>query len=108
MCYLGGSHSSACNNIAELPGQLLAPHGPGLLLGLLVIGILAAWPWVPAPAAKIPGQLVAILGVTLLSIVLPFTVSRVKIDGSLIDAFQLPSLPAGNWARSLRACSPSR
>jgi len=93
----GSSRSSAWHNIAELPGQLLAPHGPGLFLGLLVVGILVAWRWVPARVAKIPGQLVAILGVTVLSIVVPFQVSRVKIDGSLVDAFHLPSLPDGNW-----------
>lgn len=93
----GSSHSSAWKNIAELPEQLLAPHGPGLFLGLLVIGILIAWRWVSPPIAKIPGQLVAVLGVTLLSIVVPFHVSRVKIDGSLVDAFHLPSLPDGNW-----------
>ena len=93
----GSSHSSAWTNLVELPAQLLAPHGPGLLLGLLVIGILVAWRWVPARLAIIPGQLVAIVGVTLVSIVLPFAVARINIDGSLVDAFQLPSLPDGNW-----------
>nr|MDT0526070.1 SulP family inorganic anion transporter [Streptomyces sp. DSM 41633] len=41
--------------------------------------------------------LVAILGVTVLSLVAPFDVSRIRIDGSLIDALQLPDLPGGNW-----------
>ena len=49
------------------------------------------------PVSLIPGPLVAILGVTLLSIMIPFQVPRVFIDGSLIDALQLPSLPEGNW-----------
>ena len=93
----GSSHSSAWENLVELPGQLIAPHGAGLFLGLLVIGILVAWRWVPSRIARIPGQLVAILGVTLLSIVLPFAVSRIKIDGSLVDALQLPGIPDGNW-----------
>ena len=39
----GSSRSSAWENIAELPGQLLAPHGPGLLLGVLTIAILVGW-----------------------------------------------------------------
>ena len=94
----GSSHSSAWQNIVELPAQLLAPHGAGLFFGLLVIGILIAWRWVPARVAMIPGQLVAILVATLLSIALPFAVARIKIDGSLADAIQLPSLPDGNWA----------
>ena len=94
----GSSHSSAWQNIVELPEQLLAQHGAGLFFGLLVIGILIAWRWVPARVAMIPGQLVAILVATLLSIALPFAVSCIKIDGSLADAIQLPSLPDGNWA----------
>nr|WP_254849082.1 bifunctional SulP family inorganic anion transporter/carbonic anhydrase [Mycobacterium sp. GA-1841] len=93
----GDSASSAWQNVTGLPGQVLDAHGPGLLLGLLVIGILVAWRWIPARIKVVPGPLVAILGVTVLSLVIPFDVARIKIDGSLIDALQLPSLPDGNW-----------
>ncbi|MBI3225592.1 MAG: bifunctional SulP family inorganic anion transporter/carbonic anhydrase [Mycolicibacterium cosmeticum] len=93
----GSSHSSALANVTELPGQLVAAHGPGLFLGALVIAILVGWRWVPARLRKVPGPLVAIVGVTALSVVAAFDVPRVQLDGSLLDAFALPGLPEGNW-----------
>lgn len=93
----GSSRSSAWANVSELPGQLFAAHGPGLLLGALVIAILVGWRWVPAGIRKVPGPLVAIVGVTALSVLLPFDVARIQLDGSLLDALALPSLPEGNW-----------
>lgn len=94
----GSSNSSAWANISELPAQLMSAHGPGLLLGLLVIVTLVGWRWVPAPINKVPAPLVAIVGVTVLSVLAPFDVSRIQINESLIDALALPSLPDGNWA----------
>lgn len=91
------SQSSAWRNITELPGQVLAVDGAGVILGLLVIGVLVGWRWMPAKVRTIPGPLVAIVLATLVSLLLPFDVSRVALDGSLIDALQLPRLPAGNW-----------
>ncbi|WP_308170587.1 bifunctional SulP family inorganic anion transporter/carbonic anhydrase [[Mycobacterium] fortunisiensis] len=93
----GDSKSTAWQNVTGLPGQVLDAHGPGLILGLLVIGILVTWRWMPARVKVVPGPLVAILGVTVLSVVGPFDVSRISIDGSLIDALQTPNLPEGNW-----------
>lgn len=93
----GSSASSAWQNVTELPGQILEAHGPGVILGVLVIVIMVGWRWVPGAIGKVPGPLVAIVGVTALSVLLPFDVSRIKIDGSLIDALALPSLPEGNW-----------
>nr|WP_041303040.1 bifunctional SulP family inorganic anion transporter/carbonic anhydrase [Mycolicibacterium rhodesiae] len=95
---LGGeSKSSAWQNVTELPGQLANMHGPGLMLGLLVITIMATWRWLPKPVAKVPGPLVAILLTTVLAAVLSLDVTRVRLDGSLVDAVALPSLPEGNW-----------
>lgn len=95
---LGGqSKSSAWHNVIGLPGQLLGAHGGGLVLGVLVITILIAWRWVPTPLAYIPGPLIAIVGVTILSVIFPFHVARITLDGSLLDALQLPGLPDGNW-----------
>ena len=96
---LGGkSNSSAWENIHELPAQLMNVHGPGFLLGMLVIVTLVAWRWVPAPVNRIPGPLVAIVGVTALSVLLPFDVKRIQINGSLLDSLSLPTLPDGQWA----------
>lgn len=95
---LGGrSNSSAWENVEQLPGQLLGVHGPEALLGGLVIAILIGWRWVPGAIGRIPGPLVAIVAVTALSLVPSFDVDRVQLDGSLLDAVALPSLPDGNW-----------
>lgn len=95
---LGGeSQSSAWTNVVGLPAQIAGAHRPGLALGLLVIAILIAWRWAPARLAKIPGPLVAIVVVTVLSVALPFNVSRIRLEGSVVDALQLPELPYGNW-----------
>ncbi|WP_326546804.1 bifunctional SulP family inorganic anion transporter/carbonic anhydrase [Mycolicibacterium sp. ND9-15] len=95
---LGGeAKSSALTSITELPAQLLEIEGAGLLLGLAVIAVLVMWPWVPAPVGKVPGPLVAIVGVTMASVVLGLDVSRIEIGGSLLEALQLPELPDGNW-----------
>jgi carbonic anhydrase len=95
---LGGeSHSSAWRNLTELPGQLLGAHGHDMALGVLVIAILVSWRWAPGVLGKIPGPLVAVVAATGLSVVLAFDVDRVRLDGSLLDAVALPSLPDGNW-----------
>lgn len=95
---LGGeSHSSAWENVTELPAQILGAHRPGLILGLLVIAIMVAWRWAPAKLAAIPGPLVAIVVVTTISVVFPFDVSRITLDGSVLAALQLPTLPQGDW-----------
>jgi carbonic anhydrase len=96
---LGGkSESSAWHNVIELPGQVIGAHRPGVLLGVLVIAILVAWRWVPAKFAYIPGPLVAIVGVTIISVVFPFHVRRIELEGSPLDALQLPDIPDGEWS----------
>jgi carbonic anhydrase len=95
---LGGeSHSSAWKNVTNLPEQLLNAGGAGLMLGLAVIGILIGWRRVPAPIGKVPGPLVAIVSVTGVSVLLNLDVARIALNGSLVDAVQLPSLPDGKW-----------
>ncbi|MEV0028057.1 bifunctional SulP family inorganic anion transporter/carbonic anhydrase [Nocardia sp. NPDC050793] len=95
----GSSRSSGFENITELPGQLLNLHGDDFVIGLIVIGIIVAWRWVPGNVRLIPGPLVAVLVGTVLSLVLPGNpeLERIKIDGSLFDAIGLPSLPSDNW-----------
>jgi carbonic anhydrase len=94
----GSSNSAAWDNVKELPAQLIGAHGHGVVLGALVIAILVGWRWMPAAVKKVPGPLVAIAGVTALSLLAPFSdVSRIQLNGSLLDALALPSLPDGNW-----------
>jgi carbonic anhydrase len=95
---LGGeSKSSAWHNVIGLPAQVIGAHKPGVLLGALVIAIMVAWRWAPAKVAAVPGPLVAIVLATVVSVVFPFQVSRIDLDGSVLEALQLPALPDGNW-----------
>lgn len=95
---LGGeSKSSAWHNVIGLPAQIVGAHRPGLVLGLLAIAIMLAWRWAPAKVRPVPGPLVAIVVVTVASVVFGFQVSRITLDGSVLDALQLPALPDGNW-----------
>src|ERR1700730_9561885 len=67
---LGGkSKSTAWHNLIGLPGQIISAHRPGVILGVLVIAILVAWRWVPAKVRRIPRPLVAIVAVTVISVV---------------------------------------
>ncbi|MFE7740730.1 SulP family inorganic anion transporter [Nocardia sp. NPDC057455] len=93
----GASRSSAIENITELPGQLLNPRGDDFVIGLIVIGLIVAWRWVPEKVRLIPGPLVAVLVGTVLSLVLPGNPDRIEIDSSLFSAIGLPALPSGNW-----------
>ncbi|ORX04951.1 SulP family inorganic anion transporter [Mycobacterium szulgai] len=95
---LGGApHSTSWENVVELPAQIVGAHKPGMFLGVLVIVIMVAWRWAPAKVAAVPGPLVAIVVVTIISLVFPFDLARITLAGSPLDAFQLPGLPEGKW-----------
>lgn len=95
---LGGeSHSSAWKNVTNLPEQLINAGGESLMVGLAVIAILVVWRWVPGPVGKVPGPLVAIVTVTAASVMMNLDVARIALNGSLLDALQLPSMPDGKW-----------
>ncbi|WP_327100035.1 bifunctional SulP family inorganic anion transporter/carbonic anhydrase [Nocardia vinacea] len=94
----GSSHSSAWNNITQLPSQLLSLHGDDAIIGAVVIAIMLGWRRVPAKVRVVPGPLVAVLVGTVLSLVLPFEAERIVLNGSLFDAIGLPQIPSGNWS----------
>ncbi|MFI7665272.1 SulP family inorganic anion transporter [Nocardia sp. NPDC049526] len=94
----GSSHSSAWNNITQLPSQLLSLHGDDAIIGAVVIAIMLGWRWVPTKVRVVPGPLVAVLVGTVLSLVLPFEAERIVLNGSLFDAIGLPQIPSGNWS----------
>lgn len=95
---LGGqSASSAWENLAGLPDGVVDAHGTEPILGILVIITMFAWRSVPAPLSRVPGPLVAIIGATALTAVFSLDVRRITLDGSLLDAVQLPALPHGHW-----------
>jgi carbonic anhydrase len=101
--------SSALKNILALPGQIATLHGPAALLGLLTLGIIFAWPFLPKKIQKLPAPLFAVVGVTLLSVVLGADVRRVDLPENIFSSFtflpQLPSSPSG--APSSGPSSPS-
>lgn len=91
------SSTSAVGNITRLPGAITALDGQAAGLGLLVVLILVLWKRLPAVIRRVPGQLVAVVGVTGLSLLLNADVDRVTFSGSLRDALSFPELPHGNW-----------
>ena len=93
----GETHSSAWHNIVAFPAHLGEADPAGIAIGLLVIAILVAWRWAPAAVRKIPGPLVAIVVASAAAMVFAPGVPRIELNGSLIDALQLPGLPEGNW-----------
>ena len=95
---LGGeSHSSAWHNLIRLPIQLADANPASMALGLLVIVIMVGWRWAPGAARLVPGPLIAIVAATVVSLAMALNVPRVALNGSLVDALQLPSLPDGAW-----------
>ncbi|MEV0292555.1 bifunctional SulP family inorganic anion transporter/carbonic anhydrase [Nocardia sp. NPDC050710] len=94
----GSSHSSAWNNLTELPGQLMSLHGGDAFVGGVVIAIMLGWRYVPAKIRVIPGPLVAVLAGTVLAMVLPTGAERIVLSGSLFDAIGLPQIPDGGWS----------
>ena len=93
----GESHSSALHNIVALPAHLAEADRAGMVVGLMVIAIMVLWRRAPAALRVVPGPLVAIVAATVFSLALHLNVPRVELNGSLLDALQLPSLPSGAW-----------
>ncbi len=93
----GSSHSSTVENITQLPGQLTSARYGDVLVGAVVIAVLLFWKKIPGKLKVLPGPLVAVVAATVLSLVLPFDLDRITLDGSLFDAVALPSMPEGPW-----------
>ena len=93
----GESHSSAWHNIVQLPAHLDEVNPASLALGLLVIAIMVGWRWAPKALRTVPGPLVAVVVATMIATAAALDVPRITLDGSLIDALQLPALPDGGW-----------
>lgn len=95
---LGGvSESSAWENVVLLPKHVAEMNPMDLLCGVAVIAIIFTWSHLPAAIRKVPGQLVAIVLVTVASVLLGMQVTRVEIGNSILDAVTLPQLPDGHW-----------
>jgi carbonic anhydrase len=102
---LGGSpQSNAWKNLGELPRQIAHLHGPATLLGLLTIGLLVVWQFLPPGRLKqVPGPLVAVVGASAAAAAWGADVARVQLSGDFFSGLQLPSLPQGNWGAFVAA-----
>ncbi|MDP0400092.1 bifunctional SulP family inorganic anion transporter/carbonic anhydrase [Tsukamurella strandjordii] len=94
----GSSRSSVLQNLMDLPARIGSMHWPDFAVGAVVIAVMMVWPKLPPKFRKVPGALVAIVAATVLSLVVPMNVERIKLNGSIIDAIGLPQLPTGQWA----------
>ncbi|WP_426753275.1 SulP family inorganic anion transporter [Myxococcus sp. Y35] len=95
---LGGSpQSSAWQNVKELPGQIADLHGAATLLGLLTLGLMVAWQFVPGKLKKVPGPLVAVVGATAVATFLGADVARVQLPENILSSIQMPTFPKGDW-----------
>ncbi|WP_152364512.1 bifunctional SulP family inorganic anion transporter/carbonic anhydrase [Microlunatus speluncae] len=92
---LGGSpQSSLIKNLAELPGQVIGHHPPSVLIGVLTVALLVIWPRIPR-ARAVPGPLVAVVAVTVLSAALWLPVDRVDLPDDPLRSLIPPALPTG-------------
>ncbi|GAA0219052.1 bifunctional SulP family inorganic anion transporter/carbonic anhydrase [Cryptosporangium japonicum] len=92
------SPGNGWDNLIELPGQLLTPHGPATSVGLIAIGVMVGWRWMPAAVRRVPAPLAAVGCATLLSMALALPVDRVDLPGDLFRGHVLPAFPDGEWA----------
>ncbi|MGH3353273.1 MAG: SulP family inorganic anion transporter [Nocardioides sp.] len=93
---LGGrSQSSAFENIQHIVGNAQEPNIHAVLAGLGVIAILLAWPRLPQRVRAVPGQLVAIVALTLLAAAWLPGAERVQLGGDLLDEIGSVALPEG-------------
>ncbi|ATB49043.1 SulP family inorganic anion transporter [Corallococcus macrosporus] len=93
----GAPQSSAWQNVKELPGQIADLHGAATLLGLLTIGLMVAWQFVPGKLKKVPGPLVAVVGASAAAYFLNADVARVDLPENVLASIQLPTFPKGDW-----------
>lgn len=95
---LGGQpQASALLNLKALPQQIVEHHGPAVILGLITIAVLAAWPLLPKIVQKVPAALAAVSLSTLVSLLYAMDVKRVHLPDNLYTDHVLPALPTGNW-----------
>ena len=99
---LGGRpRTGALDNLRELPAQVMNAHSPAVLVGLVTVGLMLAWPRLPRQLRSVPAALVAVAVGTLLALALgPVlgSAARVELPGGLLAAISLPVLPQGQWA----------
>ncbi|BCK55129.1 SulP family inorganic anion transporter [Nocardia wallacei] len=96
---LGGqSLSSSWDSITQLPHQLAAAKGGDALVGGVVIAILLGWRYLPPRIRAVPAPLAAVVAATALAMVVPTSIERIVLTGTLFDDISLPAIPHGGWS----------
>ncbi|GAB4462983.1 MAG: SulP family inorganic anion transporter [Armatimonadaceae bacterium] len=97
---LGGKpQPEALENLRKLPGQISDLHGGATFLGLITIGILFTWRFLPKAIQSVPGPLAAVVLATLISLFTPLGagVQRVDLPDDLYNDHVLPQFPTGDF-----------
>ncbi len=95
---LGGSaQGSALANVLALPGQVAAHHDQAVLIGVVTLGVLVAWPRLPKAVRRVPAPLAAVALATGLSITTGMSLPRVDLPAGLPALHVVPRLPDGGW-----------
>jgi carbonic anhydrase len=96
---LGGSaQGSALANVVALPGQIAAHHDQAVLIGVVTLAVLLAWPRLPRPVRRVPAPLAAVALATGLAVVAGLSLPRVDLPAGLPSLHVVPQLPDGGWA----------
>ncbi|WP_410620061.1 bifunctional SulP family inorganic anion transporter/carbonic anhydrase [Amycolatopsis sp. cmx-8-4] len=95
---LGGTaQGSAHANVVALPRQIAAHHDQAVLIGVVTLAVLLAWPRLPAVVRRVPAPLAAIALATGLSVLTGMTLPRVDLPAGLPTLHLVPRLPDGGW-----------
>ncbi|GLY42653.1 carbonic anhydrase [Amycolatopsis sp. NBRC 101858] len=95
---LGGSaQGSALANVLALPRQIAAHHDQAVLVGVVTLAVLLAWPRLPGPVRRIPAPLAAVALATGLSVATGMSLPRVDLPAGLPTLGIVPRLPDGGW-----------
>ncbi len=95
---LGGDTQTApLDNLVELPAQVLHLNGAATVVGLLTLGVLLVWHRLPARVRAVPGPLVAVLAVTMLTIAAGLSIERVDVPDDVLRLTLVPTFPDDDW-----------
>ncbi|MGW5719135.1 bifunctional SulP family inorganic anion transporter/carbonic anhydrase [Amycolatopsis sp. NPDC003865] len=95
---LGGTaQGSALANVLALPGQIAAHHDQAVLIGVVTLAVLLAWPRLPKAVRRVPAPLAAVALATGLSVLTGMSLPRVDLPAGLPALNVVPRLPDGGW-----------
>ncbi|RSD22953.1 bifunctional SulP family inorganic anion transporter/carbonic anhydrase [Amycolatopsis eburnea] len=95
---LGGSaQGSALANVLALPRQIAAHHDQAVLIGVVTLAVLVAWPRLPKAVRRVPAPLAAVALATGLSVATGMSLPRVDLPAGLPALHVVPRLPDGGW-----------